>query len=993
MVFDRRRSGVPIDEFKALVSATFDNIGRSPLHLDSRRDFLPIEPPISPVDSIFELDEGSLEDDATPRQARPYSGGTRHSALSFFRKVKTHATSIVHGNPTSATHDPYGVLSDKAPTSFLPHHARSDTPAGRSRSKSLPRTLLAFGLIASPLDRPPPLPQAPRTAETVSAPVLRSFFDHGDTDEDATPPATTRVNTRPAMRRLSSIFDAPLDAPALAKPPSISSNGSTGSARPESGATASSNSKGAPKLSLTTKLRTKISRSRLSPFGSSHTITPYTYTPGPDSLPTPSMSYSPYSDGPSPVTPASCSFPRAHSSPAYEDARKYEALRQGRAFTPEEDPFRKGALVYAGENAWTYVPVSPQRRSFQVAAKDEKRRQLQKSRSTPKLSSRWSTDSDSPPSSPIWTTSSFVNPPSARDSYRLSEQAMPIPVVTADAISPLSFTFPLPPGGQNGNGGEVTVRVSTPLPGPPPSYPLPSIPAPARPLPLTPPDSPASNVRSSQRSRRDSAQSRKAVGKTLSKPPASLDRQRRRSRMDRSSRGDSSSEASRAPRTRRGGLVLASSATPDVSPQWLADCEMSSAETTPEGAFDRICSGTNCLVDEIFELCDPESVGLEFTNPWTDETLVAEDDAVPDSDVEPDWPFESFNPRKKSSVASSSSIDSTASASTATSSTTILTAATTVSPSNSPAIDLSGTLELFHKPSVPRVFVTDDYEDRQDRIETFYSARSRPVSRSEADLAAHAAGLYTLQADHLSRDTVPRGIFLSHMETVTLGACGWSELRRLSEEHGGVVPIRMLTEADAELDVEVVEILRDGRTCGVEVVLHAWSRSPCSSAASDTDTDDFHVGIPGSYPGYPARSRDDALVPRRLSLSIPGPLADGVLAHIPAISPISFPHSALSPAPADWRPPAPSSPVPVPARGALGLEGVPPLCDVGSISPPTPESPAAALYEEDEDDDDDDSRMRVLAFRMTLPTTLRDLVRCAGARSLCEGVAAAEGWF
>ncbi|KAI0063259.1 hypothetical protein BV25DRAFT_1837954 [Artomyces pyxidatus] len=339
MPFDRRRSGVPIDEFRALVSASFDNIGDS--HLDLSPAPASHTNHASYMHPLLENDEPPADEDATPRPARPVSGGSRRSAFSFLRKVKTSATSAVH----DAVHGhPALPVASTPPTSFLPPSQSHTVTPGRSRTKSLPRSLLAFGLITPQVnEKPPPVPDLPKL-HVNSAPAMQSFFDT-DSDGD-TPNATARVSARPASRRLSAIFASPPNQDELSAP-SISSNESTRHLRLHSD---SYTSKGPPKLSLTTKLRTKISRSRLSPFASTHPVYPYE-----EPLPTPALSFSPYSEVPSPMTSASSSFPRSPGSPAFEDARRYDAVRQGRAITPDDDPFRKGDLVYAGENSWNFV--------------------------------------------------------------------------------------------------------------------------------------------------------------------------------------------------------------------------------------------------------------------------------------------------------------------------------------------------------------------------------------------------------------------------------------------------------------------------------------------------------------------------------------------------------------------------------------------------------------------------------------------------------------
>jgi len=166
-------------EFKAIVTASFDDIG-SNLDNISRDPLRPnrLVPPTVPSSSTNKC--------------------ARRSPLSFLRKVKSHASSILCPHPK---------LDPPPPHSFVPTLPRR-APTPIPFANSLPRNFLnrASG-------------RNPHGPEDLDSEPKSSFFDDDDNVEDnvdkrACPP-TRRISSAPARsnsRRLSSAFAA---APAL----------------------------------------------------------------------------------------------------------------------------------------------------------------------------------------------------------------------------------------------------------------------------------------------------------------------------------------------------------------------------------------------------------------------------------------------------------------------------------------------------------------------------------------------------------------------------------------------------------------------------------------------------------------------------------------------------------------------------------------------------------------------------------------------------------
>ena len=168
-------------------------------------------------------------------------------------------------------------------------------------------------------------------------------------------------------------------------------------------------------------------------------------------------------------------------------------------------------------------------------------------------------------------------------------------------------------------------------------------------------------------------------------------------------------------------------------------------------------------------------------------------------------------------------------------------------------------------------------------------------------------------------------LFLVPGELVIVGASSWTELRNYCNTcHVASLYLASNPYGNGVADVLAVEIQHAGRMCGVEFQIVARIPSPRTSA-------DFQGRIPGTYP---------------LLSDSPSPLPD-----IPRISPIDIPQSTWS----KWR------------KSALGLDGVPPLN--------TSHSGLTLGNHLDSATEDGSKHGTALAFTVTLPTTLRDLVK------------------
>jgi hypothetical protein len=189
MSSSRRGDALDMAEFKAIVTASFDDIG-SHLAFNNIRAL-----------QTTRLAPPSPEDSKTTATT---TTTTRRSPLSFLRKVKSHATSLLV--PPQSRSDPAASSSSR---SFVPALVpvpvpapRQPTPAPFASSSSLSRNLLtrAFGKHPQQTRHFPPLPD--RDVEPKS-----SFFDDDD-DEDDVIARRLFTTTTNQTRRISSIATA-----------------------------------------------------------------------------------------------------------------------------------------------------------------------------------------------------------------------------------------------------------------------------------------------------------------------------------------------------------------------------------------------------------------------------------------------------------------------------------------------------------------------------------------------------------------------------------------------------------------------------------------------------------------------------------------------------------------------------------------------------------------------------------------------------------------
>lgn len=168
-------------EFKAIVTASFDDIGsRVALESGSRGPLRPnlLVPPVPPS--------------STDKR-------TRLSPISFLRKVKSHASSILCPHPKLDPPPPHSFV----PSLPVPRRAPTPIPFANSLPRNCPNRASGKNLQA-----PDVLDSEPKS----------SFFDDDDKDENVDKrlcPPTRRISSAPARsnsRRLSSAFAA---APAL----------------------------------------------------------------------------------------------------------------------------------------------------------------------------------------------------------------------------------------------------------------------------------------------------------------------------------------------------------------------------------------------------------------------------------------------------------------------------------------------------------------------------------------------------------------------------------------------------------------------------------------------------------------------------------------------------------------------------------------------------------------------------------------------------------
>lgn len=206
-LFNMSSSALDMAEFKAIVTASFDDIG-SHVALNNIRALHPnrLAPPSS--------------EDKTPRR----------SPFSFLRKVKSHATSLLVPTQSTSRSDPSCPPSRSFVPALVP--ARQPTPAPFANPLSR-RNLLTRALV-----------KHPHGTHFPDVEPKSSFFDDDDDDEDDVDrrffPQTRRISTAPARpnSRLSSAFAAAtptlfgLSSPSVSTPSLIPEKHGVG--RPES---------------------------------------------------------------------------------------------------------------------------------------------------------------------------------------------------------------------------------------------------------------------------------------------------------------------------------------------------------------------------------------------------------------------------------------------------------------------------------------------------------------------------------------------------------------------------------------------------------------------------------------------------------------------------------------------------------------------------------------------------------------------------------------
>jgi hypothetical protein len=287
--------------------------------------------------------------------------------------------------------------------------------------------------------------------------------------------------------------------------------------------------------------------------------------------------------------------------------------------TPEEDPFRRDEMAHPFSANHRLPYSSP--RSDSLDGDSDTDKEFTGSRSFQMLSSRWSSDSDSPPSSLNHTLANSGRPAPATCISNAPSQG--------PSRSPLSLTFPLPPTPQKGASiPGVTVRVTpTPTPGPAPAYPPPLSPPPSTPLPRAPSVGASITSRShpSERPQKDVWGSRRVSEKSMAKstPTRAGRTQRRRSHVQ----------------------VNKSTAVPAL--QTLEERSDDAKPTQPKSARRRDRPVTPFPLLPVGRVRHDATGRLEasdavtgFTHPCEDSAFDQSVDAFPDSEVEPDRDFD-----------------------------------------------------------------------------------------------------------------------------------------------------------------------------------------------------------------------------------------------------------------------------------------------------------------------------------------------------------------
>ncbi|KAI0005325.1 hypothetical protein BJV74DRAFT_803394 [Russula compacta] len=865
---DREAVNRMADEFKAIVTASFDNIGSNVVlnNIDALRPNR-LVPPLSSEKTA------------------------RRSALSFFRKLKSHATSFLVSSQTQ----PDPATSGSPPRSFVPPlPSCPSTPV--PLAGSLPRNVLTRALAKHPHisdDGPNSWPKG-------------SFFDDDDDDDidRRVRPSTRRIASalaRPNSRLSSAFAAAPIlfgfSSPSASTPYLITERHDV--VRPESRASLTHRTS---KSSLRHKLRTKFSLPKL---------------PSPRS-----RLSSPLTD-PTPATPSYHSHPYSAVFTDSEHTYPFSALPGDRSITPEEDPFRKDEVVPPFLNNPRIPNSSP--RSHFLDNDSEIDKEILGSRPSPMLSRRWSSDSESPPSS-LNHTLVAGGCPSPSPSPSPNVARAPSTPLQGPSRSPLSLTFPLPPSAlESVPLPGVTVRVTTPTPGPPPVYPPPLIPPPSGPLPCPPLADSNNPSQARLPARLQNDVSRRCSGRDSGKlipestPPEQTPGQRPPLWMDRPL----------APSTPRN--------VPAPSP---LEGRPSAAKLTQQRSAPRrrdrpatpfpLLLQAGRIQDSTGRL-DASNTETRVPGPREQSAFDQGADEIPDSEVEPDRNFDSDKARKKTSVSSNSSAQTTVSSTSTTSVSTTTsflsvitngTVATTVSPSTSPQMRADKSCH------VSQVLVTDE-EGRIVSAATY----NTPSLSTSANFDARSSGIYIEQGG--SMHEALGDLSLVDGEQVIIGASSWTDFRGYWDTCPDVsLSLAGNPDGNGVLDVSVVEIQRAGKMCSVELWIIARTLDP--------------LRIPGTYP----LSSD--------SLSL--------FPVVPHASPIDISQNALTKC----------------SGSALGLQGISPHHEAGYF---TPSHSRLGLGSRLHCAHEGVNQHRtVLSFTATLPTTLRDLSKRTGDMRLLDGV-------
>ena len=313
---------------------------------------------------------------------------------------------------------------------------------------------------------------------------------------------------------------------------------------------------------------------------------------------------------PSPVTPSNHSHPYSTGFADPDDAQQCHALPQDRSITPQEDPFRKDEMSHTFASNPRLPGSSPQCSFLDGDSETDK-----DSHSFPMPSSRWSSDSESPPSSLNHTPAT---------GGRLAPSVCASTAPASPCKSPLSLTFPLPPAQKGVPLPGVTVRAAAPTLGPPPISPPPS-----SPLPHAPPV----NTAITSRSRPSEGEQTDVV--------------RRGSRRDSEKMAKARPTQTGQPQRRRSYLQMdkpPAELTPQA-PERRSDVAMRTQRKAPARRRDRPVTPFPLLHagqvrQDLTGRLEASKAVTGFTRPCPDSTFDQSVDVLPDSEAEPDRDFD-----------------------------------------------------------------------------------------------------------------------------------------------------------------------------------------------------------------------------------------------------------------------------------------------------------------------------------------------------------------